>query len=66
MKTMVTSFNIFTTYVDMDGMIMVPIVINRLISPILTIKFALDIKIKTEFTPPSTVSLLAMKVSIDS
>ena len=47
-------------------MVLLAIATMSLISPILTIIFALDIKIKMVFTPPSMVSPLVMKVSLES
>ena len=63
MKTMATSLKRFTMDVNL---IMLAIATMSLISPTLTIKFALDIKIKMVFTPPSMVSPLVMKVSLES
>ena len=48
------------------NLVMLAIATMSLISPTLTIKFALDIKIKMVLTPPSMVSPLVMKVSLES
>ena len=63
MKTMATSLKRFTMDVNL---VMLAIATMSLISPTLTIKFALDIKIKMVLTPPSMVSPLVMKVSLES
>ena len=63
MKTMATTLKRFTMDVIM---VMLAIATMSLISPILTIKFALDIKIKMVLTSPSMGSPLVMKVSLES